>query len=330
MATTVAGANTIMTTNTSRQPILIIGLGELGSAIIAALLTHPAYSKDNTPLSVLIRPSTLSNPTPSKSQYHTALRSQPVTLIPSDLNTATEPELTTLFQEHNFRTIIHATGMTRASGTMLKLTRAVLAAKVPLYIPWQFGVDYDVITRRGGQGMFSEQIDVRDLLRSRADNPATNWVIVSNGMFMSFLFEEFWGVVVRQGGKVKVTALSSWHDTLTLTTAEDIGVCTAEIVFASPNERPTDQAVYIAGDTVTYASLADVLEKVSGKEVVRDVWPLEHLREESSKDPEDLIKRYRVVFAEGKGVSWPMEGTWSARKAMKMEGVEEWVRKNFM
>jgi len=63
---------------------------------------------------------------------------------------------------------------------------------VKRYFPWQFGVDYDVIGRGSAQDLFDEQLDVRDLLRGQS---GTEWVVVSTGMFMSFLFEPWFGVV---------------------------------------------------------------------------------------------------------------------------------------
>ena len=156
---------------------------------------------------------------------------------------------------------------------------------------------------------------------------------------MSFLFQEFWGVVVVRrprsppdDGKVRITALNSWDDVVTTTTAEDIARCTAELMYYKNDaaDTPVNGPVYIAGDTLTYGQLAEVVGRAMGREVVRQVWPLEDLRKESLMDPGDKIKRYRVVFAEGKGLSWPKEETWSAKHGMDLMGVEEWVRRNFV
>ena len=86
---------------------------------------------------------------------------------------------------------------------------------------------------------------------------------------------------------------------------------------------------YIAGQTLTYGELADLLEKVTGGEVVREVWDLDDLRSALKKEPENKLWKYRIVFGEGKGVSWPVEGTWNDAKGLVFEGVEEWVRNNW-
>jgi hypothetical protein len=55
---------------------------------------------------------------------------------------------------------------------------------------------------------------------------------VSTGMFMSFLFEPVFDVVGITGNCVH--ALGSWENAVTVTTSEDIGALTSEILFAEP------------------------------------------------------------------------------------------------
>ncbi|KAG9773391.1 hypothetical protein KCU88_g5807, partial [Aureobasidium melanogenum] len=303
------------------KSILVIGFGELGSAILHALQSHRLYSPEENSISVLVRPSTLSNPSPQKASQLAKFQAEGITLVPGDIE-GSEDGLVTLLK--SYTSVIHAGGMNLPAGSLLKLTRAVLAAGVQYYIPWQHGVDYDVIGREGGQGMFSEQIDVRDCLRAQN---STAWVVISCGIFTSFLFEDFWGVVKNlPDNKVQVTALNSWQDVVTTTAAEDIATCTAELLLCA--DTPVNGPVYIAGDTLTYEEFADVVGQSLRREVVKKVWPLEYLREESLKDPADKLKRYRVVFAEGKGLSWPKETTWNAQRGLKLMGVEDWIRKN--
>ena len=211
--------------------------------------------------------------------------------------------------------------MTSGIGTQLKIARAVLDAGVRRYIPWQFGVDYDAIGRGSAQDLFTEQLDVRDLLRAQT---GTKWVIVSTGMFTSFLFEGSFGVV--NADRTAVRALGSWQNRVTVTTPEDIGKLTAEVVFAAPDIE--NEVVFTAGDTFSYAHLADVVERVLGRKIERREWNLEELKEELRDDPEDSLKKYRVVFAEGRGVAWDMERTFNWKRGIGMIGVEEWARGN--
>ena len=91
-----------------------------------------------------------------------------------------------------FDTVINCMGFVAGEGTQIRITRAVLDAKVRRYFPWQFGVNYDVVGKGSGQPVWDEQCDVRTLLR---EQNTTEWVIVSTGMFTSFLFEPAFDVV---------------------------------------------------------------------------------------------------------------------------------------
>jgi hypothetical protein len=113
-----------------------------------------------------------------------------------------------------------------------------------------------------------------------------------------------------------------------VTTVEDIGHLTAEIVFVEPRVR--NEVVFTAGETVSYGRVADVVEDVLGEKVVREVWDVEGLEEELVRDPDDAIKKYRVVFAKGKGVAWGLEKTFNAQKGIDTVSVEQWARANLM
>lgn len=136
--------------------------------------------------------------------------------------------------------MVSCIGFAAGPGTQRKITEAALAARVSRYFPWQFGVDYDAIGHGSPQDLFDEQLDVRDMLRAQDD---TEWVIVSTGMFTSFLFEPDFGVVDLAANTVN--ALGSWDTEVTVTTPEDIGVLTAEIIQTRP--RIANQVVYVAG-----------------------------------------------------------------------------------
>jgi hypothetical protein len=127
-------------------------------------------------------------------------------------------------------------------------------------------VDYDVIGRNSAQGLFDIQLDVRDLLRRQEK---TEWVIVSTGMFTSFLFEKTFGVVDLDQPAVR--ALGDWDNSATVTTAEDIGALTVDIVFAR-QPRFKNEVAYTAGDTVSYGQLAEIVQRVLGTTVAREEW----------------------------------------------------------
>jgi len=71
------------------------------------------------------------------------------------------------------------------------------------------------------------------------------------GIFISFLFEDFFGVV--SGDLKTVRALGSWQNTVTVTDVEDIGKVTAEVGWDGDGIR--NEVVFIAGDTISYRRL---------------------------------------------------------------------------
>lgn len=295
--------------------ILVLGAGELGTPVLYSLAQHKYHPQ----LTVLLRPSSISTTNGEKKDAITHLQSLNISLLAGDIASSSPSELSTLFKP--FDCIIGCTGFSAGAGSQLKIARAVLSAGVHRYIPWQFGVDYDVIGRGSAQELLDEQLDVRDLLRSQR---ATEWVIVSTGLFTSFLFEPAFGVVNAE--KTVVRALGGWENRVTVTAPEDIGRLTAEVVLAVP--RIVDDVVYTAGDTVTYRELADIVDLMLGRKVKREDWSLSALRKELVEEPDDIFKKYRVVFGEGKGVAWDVSKSFNHQKDIRVQSVDEWARSN--
>lgn len=300
------------------QSILVLGAGELGMAVLRSLARRAAV-KPGVSVAVLLRPSALDSNDPAKRKDLAELRALAVELVPGDLNALSEASLAELFRR--FDTVISCTGFVGGRGVQLKLARAALEAGVKRYFPWQFGVDYDVIGRGSAQDLFDEQLDVRDLLRAQQN---TEWVIVSTGMFTSFLFEPSFGVVDFERNTVH--ALGNWDNAVTVTTADDIGMLTAEIVFTEPRIR--DEIVYVAGDTVTYGQLADAIDAMRGVKSQRVTWSVPQLKRELATEPDDSLRKYRAVFAEGAGVSWHKAHTFNAQKQIAVCSMEQWMRDN--
>lgn len=303
----------------TKESILVIGAGELGMEILRSLARNaPAHS--GTKITVLLRSATIDSQDPQKKKTTAELRALGISLLAGDVLNASTAELSELFEP--FHTIISCTGFSAGPSIQVKLAHAVLDARVARYFPWQFGVDYDIIGRGSAQDLFDEQLDVRDLLRGQNK---TEWVIVSTGMFTSFLFEPSFGVVDLETDTVH--ALGSWENRVTLTTPEDIGMLTADILFAD-EPRISNEVVYVAGDTVSYGQLADVVESVVGRKMKKTEWTVETLEEELKSDPSNPIRKYRVVFAKGKGVAWDIAKTYNAKRNMKVVTLKEWASKS--
>lgn len=293
------------------QKILVLGAGELGLAILQAFSAHPVKSE----ITVLLRPAS-SPPSASRQQLLTTLDDLDIKTIYADL-TAPITDLARIFSQHT--TVISATGFAAGPGTQLHLCRAILQSTVTRYIPWQFGVDYDIIGRGSSQPLFDEQLDVRDLLRQQ---DAIRWTIISTGLFTSFLFDPGFGVVDLSNGTV--TALGSWENRLTVTSAIDIGRITAEIVLGG---TVPEGVVHIAGDTMTFRGVLDAVREV-GWEVKEEVASVEELQKGLEADSENVGIRYQLIWAKGLGVAWDLEGSWNGRRGMKTESLRDYVARN--
>ncbi|KAI4942832.1 hypothetical protein J4E91_009752 [Alternaria rosae] len=304
-----------------QKQILLLGAGELGTAFLPHVSALP-----NTHITIGIR-------SPSK---YTHLQSPSISLTAIDLSSPS-PDLAQIFSAYDI--LISATGFGADPSTVLKLAEeALLAGKIRKeqgkdklwFFPWQWGVDYDVIG--DGEGMmplFGAQRDVRNLLRRKAGESNVKWTVVSTGIFMSFLFEQFWGIVDRskeEERKVVVRCLRDWDHKVTVTDVNDIGWVLARVIAGGVEAE--DCVLYIAGDTVSYGQLADIVKRVSRKQVEQEAWSIEHLKRDLDAAPDDGIKKYRLVFARD-GVWWDMDRTVNKALSMDMMNVETFARRLF-
>ncbi|KAJ5222228.1 uncharacterized protein N7469_008468 [Penicillium citrinum] len=302
---------------TSRK-ILIIGAGELGLQVLQAIVGHP---RRPVVTAVLMRPDSINTSSPSKQEQNKALEELGIHFVPGDIVEDSDQKLASIFA--NYDTVIGCTGFVSGTGVQLKITRSALAAGISRFIPWQFGVDYDTIGRGSPQDLFDEQLDVRDLLRAQNK---TRWAIISTGMFTSFLFEPSFGVVDLDHSRMN--ALGSLENRVTLTTAEDIGLITAEIVLGE-TDLFENRPIFIGGDTISYEELAQLVERVTGKSISRHVLKTQTMQAALADDPQNGLLKYQAVFGQGRGVAWDLSETWNYQKGIKAETAEGWARRKW-
>lgn len=304
--------------NTTSENILVLGAGELGLPVLRNLALR-AKDVEGTKISVLLRESTVTSDEPGKQFVITEIRNLGINIVTGDLVMSSVDDLASLFAQ--FDTVVGCTGYAAGINTPMKLAQAALQARIPRYFPWQFGADFDAIGRGSPQDIFDAQIDVRDLLRSQHE---TEWVIISTGIFMSYLFEPDFGMVDLQNDTVH--ALGSIDNTMTLTTPDDIGMLTAAIVFKTPRIR--NEIVYIAGDTLTYAEVADKLQSALGRPFSCTEWSEQYLMDKLALNPQDMMSKYRAVFAQGRGVAWDKKQTFNERHNIPVTDVAAWINAN--
>lgn len=306
--------------NATSQNILVLGAGELGLPVLRNLARR-AKDVEGAKISVLLRASAVDSNEPGKQRDVDEIRTLGIEIVVGDLVNSSIDELATLFARYD--TVIGCAGYAAGINTPMKLARAALQARIPRYFPWQFGVDFDVIGRGSPQDIFDAQLDVRELLRGQQE---TEWVIISTGMFMSYLFEPEFGVVDLKNDAVH--GLGSLDTAVTLTTPEDIGALTAEVVFAQPRIR--NEIVYLAGDTVTYGQVAEKLQSGLGRPFSRSEWTEQYLLDELAEDPQNMMRKYRAAFAQGRGVAWDKNGTFNQQRGISVTDVTSWIKTNLV
>lgn len=296
------------------QKVLVLGAGELGLAVIEALSRHPLRS--HATISVLLRQSSLDTALPSKKKSVQHLKALGCSFEAADVAVAPSSELVPIFKKYD--TIVSCNGMYLPPGTQQKICKAVLEAEVKRYFPWQFGMDYDTIGEGSSQDLFDEQLEVRKLLRAQE---ATRWTIVSVGVFMSFLFEPFRIVDVENK---TVRALGSWENRITSTTPEDIGRVTAELILDPQETADQSSVVFVAGETVSYGQLADLVDERFGEKFERELLDLETLKKQVQEDASGLAK-YRDTFAQGRGVAWEKAQTVNHQRGIEMTDLKKYL-----
>ncbi|MCO7630873.1 aromatic alcohol reductase [Pseudomonas guariconensis] len=306
-------------TTFNKRKILVLGAGELGLEVLRELSAQ-GVAIGKAEVSVMLRTSSSSSSS-QRSQLLTELDALGVNVIAGDVVGDTLETIAETFGK--FEVVVSCVGFAAGPGTQLKLALAAIESGIRKYYPWQFGVDYDVIGRGSAQPLFDEQLDVRDLLRSQS---RIDWTIISTGMFTSFLFEPSFGVVDLENRTVN--ALGDWDTSVTVTTPQDIGKLTAKAVLSEP--EITSKVIYTAGDTVSYRQLADLVDEALDCSVARNVWAIPFLQDDLKKDPTNVLKRYRLVFAQGNdngaGVAWNKEVSYNYIESVKVSTIADWLK----
>ncbi|MGV7095225.1 aromatic alcohol reductase [Desulfovibrio sp. QI0434] len=305
----------MLLTEQPTNTVLVLGAGQLGMPVLRAM-SKKTHKNPSTKISVLLKEEASHAVSGSRKARLDELRALGISVVEGDLQRQSIDELSTIFRQ--FGAVINCSGFVGGPGTQIKITTAVLNAGVTRYFPWQFGVDYDIVGKGSGQEVWDEQLEVRHLLRGQSE---TDWTIVSTGIFTSYLFEPSFGVVDEK--KHTVYGLGDWQHSITLTTPEDIGMLTAEIFFYQPEIR--NKIVYIAGDTLKYSEIAELMESRWGDITERKLLTKEMLVEDVRNSPNDTAAKYRLAFARPDGVAWSMANTFNFQQGIKTTTAVQWL-----
>lgn len=303
---------------TTDQNVLVLGAGQLGAAVLESLV--PAVTAQNGSVCVIVSPGSFDEDGNLISETHQKLADAGAKFIAVDVADSSIAALKPHFV--GFDTVINCMGFVAGPGTQMKITSAVLEAGVNRYFPWQFGVNYDVVGKGSGQPVWDEQYDVRTMLRAQNQ---TEWVIISTGMFTSFLFEPAFDVVNLS--EKTIHAPGGWDTRVTVTSPQDIGRLTTAIYLHQPKIR--DEVVFVAGETTSYGELAETVEQVTKQTFTKKAFPLSVLLDQLRLQPDDQMLRYRAAFARGDGMWWPMSDTWNAQNNIPTQDIASWLRAYF-
>lgn len=295
-----------------QKSFLVIGTGEVGIAMLQSLIKYKEVYNEQFDIGVLVQPSSVEDKNAPHAKF-AGIAIEGVDLVSESIESLAET-----FKK--YETVICCSGFSIGAGMQVKITKAVLDAGVRKYVPWQFGTDYDKIGRGSAQPVFDEQLDVRDLLR---EQQKTHWIIISTGMITSFLFREDFGVI-DLSNKV-IHALGDWQHSLTLTSCEDIGTVSVEVLFHKP--EILDQVVYVAGETASFKEIGDKMDRLFNVKFERVLWDDKFLKNKLKDDPSNIFNRYRLVFTHP-GVTWPMEITFNHHNNIPTVGIEQWANDN--
>ncbi|KAJ6787509.1 hypothetical protein PWT90_02272 [Aphanocladium album] len=279
--------------------VLVLGAGELGLAVLQALAQHP--KRRSTRLAVMLRQGTLESTDKDKVNKIDHMKGLGIAFEACDVSSASIDDLAAIFGKYDV--VISCTGMELPSGTQTKLAHAAVQGR---------------IGEGSSQNLFDEQLSVRRLLREQSN---MEWVIVSTGLFMSFLFLADFGVVDLDRRVVR--GLGSWENCITLTTPEDIGRVTADVILDPRGIK--NQVVFVAGDTLSYEGVGELMDKHYGETFKKELWDLNILAQQLREDPNVMVK-YRETFAHGIGVAWGVEETINYERGIRMTDAKAYLR----
>ena len=185
---------------------------------------------------MLLRPEAARAVTGPHRARRDALARLGIAVVEGDLQQNSVDELSTLLR--GFDAVINCSGFVGGAGTQIR-SPGPFCRRAWRVISRGSSAWTTMLSVQAAGNRWDEQLEVRHLLRAQK---ATEWVIVSTGIFTSYLFDSGFGVV--DAATKTVRALGDWRYAVTLTTPEDIGRLTAAIF---PSARVSQTVVISPG-----------------------------------------------------------------------------------
>lgn len=140
-------------------------------------------------------------------------------------------------------------------GTQKALLDGAVAAKVPRFIPSDYGLDFTKTEPGSNRNM-----DLRRDFHNMLDESGISWTSILNGAFMDMLTSEV--PLINDRFQRVIYWGSSDEQLLDFTATEDVAAYTAAVA-TDPN--PTPRLLRIAGDVISAKDLARIASDLKGK-----------------------------------------------------------------
>lgn len=173
-----------------------------------------------------------------------------------------------------------------------KLLKVLPSTKVSVYFPSEFGVDPDI------HDFSQEEWNRKREHMAQAKGSALKARIcrVHCGLFLDDIMGPWLGLDVDSG---KFESVGDASTPVSYTSLADAGKAVARL--ATMHGEVVPEKVYIAGDTISVAGIADLVEKAGvGHVVVSEVNLQEYKEKIVKEEPDDPWKYLRFLMGEGK------------------------------
>lgn len=79
----------------------------------------------------------------------------------------------------------------------------------------------------------------------------------------------------------------------------------------------------MAGDTLTYAELVDLVELPVQRPVARSLLAVERAQSDLKIDPSNVLLKYYITFGQGCGVAWDKTKIWNVQMGISLLSAED-------
>ena len=177
-------------------------------------------------------------------------------------------------------------------------------AEVKRFLPSPFGIDV-----RGAKKLAGTFDSIQHAVEQQKSLTLSgvDYIVISCGVLTEHLFSPLAGVDVSRG---VVNAPGGANTTVTTTTLEDLSRLLPEVLL-SPASK--DKHVDLCSATITYADIARVIERVTGRPATLVEVNSKDVRQRAKDNGSDPAAVLGYLIESGKGLFWSKGDSWNAK-----------------